>query len=907
MSVGAQDAPGATLSAGGDGAAPSGGADTTMSGAAKELELHEKGIIGWNYVTGIGEQLITNSKGEREKTDDLKYYTASDPETMEVLMIREDRVMMVSRPDNTLIVDHNDGTRITTFYKEQQLPPPPTAADQEQQAPEGQEHPSSRQVRFVKVECEGFATLVFNTEDSSCTSFFGSQTNLFAHPTGLYVSSCADGSAIVISQKGQVVYVRKPDNAVIGYLCNCDSFDQLPQEVLRSDVFVLKHNEQHILQHTDSKGNLFYVDITGEASVAKPESETEAEQADNEASSANPRARYFVVNADQSGEELLRHNDIISLLQRAEDDPSIVVLVDPIPEQPNVKGVTVMQPSFSASAGKWLIQKDEQNIIPKNLTSRDLKTIPPREYKKPGPKFGTNVGKGLSIGALTNPTKPQQGVPIYPKMPEVVAMRQFVGYPEVKPELRSNLKGGLKSYCQSVEQRKNFMDSSRKADPRSKEEIERSLALEKKMNERMAQKGQTTIQLEDSDQNPFNSKVLKEKSEFPETAIETYRSAIKPESPPPPVVAKPKRTNSAWSRDKEEILKERENKRKLRNKEIPPYFQSYLAEKFVAQQQNQEINSQLRDATGELPYYAEKQRQHKLKQKDMETSQVIEEQCDPEPETEAPPTNQIRVSDEKEKHEDEKSEKQQSEVVSDPGDPEGRLTEGGGGGGGYDSRIDPGDDGVKLPNRRLNDKFLRVEHPVKRKSNTTSIAGAVNPSHLGALRGFLVRPTKLNFGTLREGYTYALDITLKNIGLENCRFRVKAPPLSTGLSVNYKPPGTVAAGMSQHVELILFALANPKEEGQQPTEETSNQQQGDNANQEADLLHELIITTEVEIFTLPVIAKVLPADEYDTIFRPEETGVHGHSNLAAILSTQPTAPQNTLKRSHVNAAAIAHR
>ena len=39
-------------------------------------------------------------------------------------MIREDRVMMVSRPDNTLIVDHNDGTRITTFYKEQQLPPP---------------------------------------------------------------------------------------------------------------------------------------------------------------------------------------------------------------------------------------------------------------------------------------------------------------------------------------------------------------------------------------------------------------------------------------------------------------------------------------------------------------------------------------------------------------------------------------------------------------------------------------------------------------------------------------------------------------------------------------------------------------------------------------------------------------
>ena len=50
------------------------------------------------------------------------------------------------------------------------------------------------------------------------------------------------------------MYVRKPDNEVIGYLCNCDSFDNLPPEVLRSDVFVLKHDDPDILKHTDSKG-----------------------------------------------------------------------------------------------------------------------------------------------------------------------------------------------------------------------------------------------------------------------------------------------------------------------------------------------------------------------------------------------------------------------------------------------------------------------------------------------------------------------------------------------------------------------------------------------------------------------------------------------------------------------------
>ena len=189
-------------------------------------------------------------------------------------------------------------------------------------------------------------------------------------------------------------------------------------------------------------------------------------------------------------------------------------------------------------------------------------------------------------------------------------------------------------------------------------------------------------------------------------------------------------------------------------------------------------------------------------------------------------------------------------------------------------------------------QYLKTEDSAKRKSNTTSVAGAVDPSRMGALRGFLVRPMKLNFGVLREGYTYSIDIVLKNIGLENCRFRIKAPPLSTGLSVNNKPPGAVAAGMSHRVELLLFALANPKDD--QAEQAIRNDSQ---PNPEGDLIHELTITTEVEIFSLPIFGKVLSADEYDQLYRPAQTGIHGHSNLAMILSTQPTAPQNPLKRS----------
>lgn len=34
---------------------------------------------------------------------------------------REDRVVVVDRPDMTRIVDHNEGTRITTYYTEVQV------------------------------------------------------------------------------------------------------------------------------------------------------------------------------------------------------------------------------------------------------------------------------------------------------------------------------------------------------------------------------------------------------------------------------------------------------------------------------------------------------------------------------------------------------------------------------------------------------------------------------------------------------------------------------------------------------------------------------------------------------------------------------------------------------------------
>ena len=212
-------------------------------------------------------------------------------------------------------------------------------------------------------------------------------------------------------------------------------------------------------------------------------------------------------------------------------------------------------------------------------------------------------------------------------------------------------------------------------------------------------------------------------------------------------------------------------------------------------------------------------------------------------------------------------------------------------------------------------QFFQIEDPVKRKSNTTAIAGAAEPTLLGALRGFMLRPRKVNFGVLREGYTYGVNLVMRNIGLDNCRFRIKNPPPSTGLSASYKP-GPVAAGMSQQIQLVLFALANPTDN--EPNDVTKDEatsqavvanqnsptQHEDDSDDQNRLLHHLVITTEAEIFNVPVLAKVLPANEYDSNYRSSETGIHGHSNLVYIISTEPTAPRNPIKRDPTGGAGV---
>ena len=95
-------------------------------------------------------------------------------------------------------MEHADGTRITTFYKQ---------IISELQAPDnetGEQAEYSETIKeFVKVECTGFATVIFDSDLGSCETVFGNGTRLETQADGVSVMHRPDGTQLHIGAKGK--------------------------------------------------------------------------------------------------------------------------------------------------------------------------------------------------------------------------------------------------------------------------------------------------------------------------------------------------------------------------------------------------------------------------------------------------------------------------------------------------------------------------------------------------------------------------------------------------------------------------------------------------------------------------------------------------------------------------------
>lgn len=870
----------------------------------------------WIITYPSGERLqINKDNGDSQELPSVPVCLATDPDTSQTMATRDDYVVTVSYPDGTTIVEHADGTRITVYYRV-------TAVPVEEIDDESSAAASTQTLKFVKVECPAFATVEFNTATSENLTVFGSGTSINVFPDGYYILHHSKGGRVEVDTEGTMVYFPRRSR-FLEHL--------MPERELQ---YVMRHNADVILETVDPDGNVFNVRSTGDFNVIPVQSDDACSDDSDENVPKNKKIthygqhapRFFIIHGDGSGTELLRYQDVAEYLMMAEQNPATAVLKDALPDHPGVKGITVLKPYLLGLSEKWFKNYDQESIVPKGIRCRDLKTLPPKEYVKPGPKFGTNVGQGLNIGAAN---KGPIRVPIL-KCPNKLEMRQVVQYKPMVDSLRDTLKEGLRSYAEAVVVRMRAealtnIDDARTVDEKILAQDLKLLAESQRQEARDCE---------------------------PEHVKSIYEAAVAPPPPSPPYTPQPKRTLADWARDRREREEEKEAKKNLKHKSIEPYFSSELGKAFLLTQASNmgDMMRQLsedprRDGTeavrGDMtesrltythsPMYNSNHRPVPPSQPRASvmsdrsvTSESPGTQRNNKNGQETPlsytagmseaatvtPSRGVRPHNPTPAH----ATGQGSPAPVRPHNPtpahagkmqterpDTQLTS-------ADREIarqralttnvvgEPRAESVPLPasikggrpGAMPNVKFHTIEDPVRRQVRTSLVAGAEQRGRapqLAGMRGLICEPEGVNFGVLKEGCTYRYAVMLRNTGVDTCRFKVRQPPPATGLRVIYKP-GPIAAGMCVELALELYAIANGVE--------------GESGV--GSLGHVLEIITETDILELPIVATILTAHEYDN---PAISHAGMRNTNARLISTRPPASTGIIRPRRDNRTAVA--
>ncbi|XP_076077508.1 sperm-associated antigen 17-like isoform X7 [Mytilus galloprovincialis] len=895
-------------------------------------EQEKKGV--WTTTYPSGEKIQYKENVETEDLKPVMICVATDPETNQTMATRDDHVMTISYPDGTTIVEHADGTRITTYYRENQI----TRSGEESY--EGEEKEIEVQtIKFVKVECPAYATVEFNSVTSENLTIFGNGTTINVFPDGYYMLHHYDSGRLEVDTEGTVTYYPRPNKI---------TEQMLPERDLQ---YVLRHNADIVIESVDLEGNVFNVKSNGDYAVMTAneddlsDTSQDESRADKRMASFKEHApRFFICHADGSGTELMRYQDVAEYINNAEQSQATAVLRDDLPDYPGVQGITILKPYVGGLSDVWFKKYDQESIIPQGIRSRDLTTLPPKEFKTPGPKYGTTLGQGLNVGTVS---KQAARIPIL-KCPNKLELRQIIQYKPVSNQLRDQLQAGLKDYAEYVINRNKTSEFMQPVDPRTDEEKIHAADLQE-----MGLHSATNPQFP------------------PEVVKDIYEKAMTPPAPSPPPTPTPKRTKADWERDQRELAEEQEGRNALRNKKIPVYFDSEFGKAFLLSQAKDvdEILQQLSEDPRKDGTQAVRGNSFSHSNKDqvspansahparsleaVKSGQSDRSSASPGetlthkpgpgtpmsysvyPET-VPSRGGIRPGNPTPAH----AAGQGSPAPIRPDNPtpvHAGKTVGGRPtnptpkqAGGLDSPSDlpsqvdfpavimehptleegytqdeigngereaymirslkmdvtgkPRRNPVPVPPKGgkpgaiPNNKFQMVEDPVKRKvKNSLTVGSSVRGQmELNQMKGLILLPQEVDFGVLKEGNTYSYTIHLKNTGVDSGRFKLKQPPPSTGLRVVYKP-GPIAAGMKTELNLEIYAIAVGVE-GESGVGSIS---------------HELEIVTETDVLFLPISATILTAYEFEN--REPNSPKGGKSPGTKLVSLKPPASSGIIR------------
>ncbi|KAK9524640.1 hypothetical protein VZT92_017015 [Zoarces viviparus] len=687
---------------------------------------------------------------------------------------------------------------------------------------------ASTKERVVLVERDGFPTVAMYPERHAAHVFLADGTNVSGNNQGAYQVFPSSAGLLHIQSDGKCVYSSDP--LVTPSPKGCTPTN-------RPGSYTMSHADIVACDVTDPDGNHFQVMEDGQLSVLncspapstpkqeeeeEPEEEEEEEE-DREMAKINVKhrehsPRLFVVHEDGSGTELLSSQTVEELLDQAYSDPTIALLKEPLPDTQDEFGITMLKPSHQSVWSQWLLEKQNPDITPPNLRNRSWLDFPGIEKKSPGPPFGADMGRGLTLrdgsAASAAQRQPLRSCPI------VLELRELYQHRPVAAPLKNTVDTRLKEYIESLMVREQRSEEMEIKDPRTEEETAHASDLLNRV---------LSFAEEEDAGHIFDWRTS---VDFANLYSQGVGDPIEQSDVSEDTAASDSCTNgneSKWTerltQHREEKCEEQAHREALRKKSVIPFFHPENVPLYQTLREHQLPD--MRSLSMALPPFP----------KSGSTEAFLKDA--PQEMTPRPlnPTPSPLAS-----HAGRSDRMLENRPTNPTPQAAGGSSLRGSTGHCKSLQVDvtgkPRRAKVRLPTSILgskpcsvpNEQFLAVEEPVRRKCRTISLT---DPSVI--VRGFQLLPSRVDFGTLQEGTSSAITVVMKNVGVDTCRFLVKQPPPATGLRVIYIP-GPVPAGLTVELQVQLFAMCTA---------------QAGEAEPKASVSQDIIICTETEILYLP--------------------------------------------------------
>lgn len=370
----------------------------------------------------------------------------------------------------------------------------------------------------IVIECCGFSRVSFKAVTRECNIHFPDDSTVTCSVAGAYL-------------------IQKEKDYELSIEANGKAFYRIPNA-----TYILDHTSvNNVFSGVDGSGNTFSLHANEEATSVK---------APNPIKSDAFKPRYFLLDDNGSFFELHDVSTVNRFVSEAESDSELAIVRDPVPGQPDMTSTTVIEPIWSSRSSPLTVPYQDNSIVPYNL--RTTEPLPPSKTEtRKKLKFGALVGKGLEIGSYKKSSETFQKT-----TPLGFKYRQFLSMQTLTEEERGQIKDILTTFIVESRERVRQSESMQPIEVRTSSEVEAA----EEVNQKVASFNVNDVAYR-YEAAILGKKKCKSVHVAPASMSQEGLDFIK--------------------QSKAEVQAAEDMKIALREKIIPPYFQSKYVEKFL--------------------------------------------------------------------------------------------------------------------------------------------------------------------------------------------------------------------------------------------------------------------------------------------------------------------------------------